>query len=259
VSATNYWFNSKVLIIRFARHLYKWLPARHLAGERRLAMVRLVALLVGLASGIAVPASAQDRPDIEALRNQGYSVRMISPIFSQLVMLSLPKGFTTVFEDTSGSQYTREAVLDGETVERWSQMITVTGAKGLASNPRVTAQSFVEQIAGGFKNACPDTFSAMGLGTLRISGRDAFIALAACGTVASDGGAAHGESALLVAIKGTADYYTIRGAERGPASARPMSFDEAMWKERFDRLGPIKLCPIKRGEAPPYPSCADQK
>jgi hypothetical protein len=220
-------------------------------------MVRLVALLVGLAAGIAVPASAQDK-DIDALRAQGYSVRMISPIFGQLVMLSLPKGFTTVFEDTSGSVYTREAVLDGESVERWSQMITVTGAKGLAANPRVTAQSFLEQIAGGFKNACPDTFSVKGLGALKISGRDAFIALAACGTVASDG-SAHSESALLVAIKGTTDYYTVQWAERGPASARPMSFDEAMWKERFDKLGPIKLCPIKPGEAPPYPSCANRK
>lgn len=221
-------------------------------------MVRLVALLVGLASGIAVPASAQDKAEIEALRNQGYSVRMISPIFSQLVMLSLPKGFTTVFEDTSGSQYTREAVLDGETVERRSQMITVTGAKGLAANSRVTAQSFVEQIAGGFKNACPDTFSTKGLGTLKISGRDAFIALAGCATVASDG-SAHSKSALLIAIKGTADYYTIQWAERGPASARPMSFDEAMWKERFGKLGPIKLCPIKAGEPPPYPSCVNRK
>jgi hypothetical protein len=221
-------------------------------------MVRLVALLVGLASGVAVPASAQDKTDIEALRKQGYSVRMISPIFGQLVMLSLPKDFTTVFEDTSGGQYTREAVLEGETVERWSQMITVTGAKGLASNPRLTAQSFVEQIAGGFKNACPDTFSAKGLGALKISGRDAFMALAACGTVTSDG-SAHSESALLIAIKGAADYYTVQWAERGPASARPMTFDEAMWKERIDRLGPIKLCPIKPREAPPYPSCADQK
>ena len=155
-------------------------------------MVRLVALLVGLALGVAVPASAQDKTDIEALRKQGYSVRMISPIFSQLVMLSLPKGFTTVFEDTSGSQYTREAVLEGESVERWSQMITVTGAKGLASNPRLSAQSFVEQIAGGFKNVCPDTFSAKGLGALKISGRDAYTALAGCGTVSSDG-SAHSE------------------------------------------------------------------
>ena len=105
---------AQFLILRVAPHLYKRLTVDHLAGERRLAMVRLVALLVGLASGVAVPASAQDKTDIEALRKQGYSVRMISPIFSQLVMLSLPKGFTTVFEDTSGSQYTREAVLEGE-------------------------------------------------------------------------------------------------------------------------------------------------
>jgi hypothetical protein len=221
-------------------------------------MVRLVALLVALASCIAVPANAQDEVDIDALREQGYSVRMISPIFSQLVMLSLPKGFTTVFEDTSGNQYTREAVLDGEAAERWSQMITVTGAKGLATNLRVTAQSFVEQIAGGFKNACPDTFSAKGLGSLKISGRDAYIALAGCGTVSADG-SAHSESALLVAIKGAADYYTIQWAERGPVSARPVAFDKAMWKERFNKLSPIKLCPIKPREAPPYPSCVNQK
>jgi hypothetical protein len=149
-------------------------------------------------------------------------------------------------------------VLDGETVEHWLQMITVTGAKGLAANPRVTPQSFIEQIAGGFKNACPDTFSAKGLGALKVSGRDAFIALAGCGTVSSDG-AAHGEAALLIAIKGSADYYTIQWAERGPASARPITYDEAMWKERFTKLGPIKLCPIKSGEPPPYPSCANQK
>ena len=72
-------------------------------------------------------------------------------------------------------------------------------------------------------------------------------------------GGAHSESALLVAIKGTADSYTIQWAERGPASARPMTFDDAMWKERFNKLGPIKLCPIKPGEAAPYPSCVDQK
>jgi hypothetical protein len=221
-------------------------------------MLRLMALLVGLAAGAAVPANAQDKADIEALRDQGYSVRMISPIFGQLVMLSLPKGFTTVFEDTSGNQYTREAVLDGETVEHWSQMITVTGAKGLAANPRVTAQSFVEQIAGGFKNACPDTFSAKGLGALKVSGRDAFIALVGCGTVSADA-AAHSEAALLIAIKGTADYYTIQWAERGPASPRPITYDEAMWKDRFNKLSPIKLCPIKPGEPPPYPSCANQK
>jgi hypothetical protein len=221
-------------------------------------MVRLVALLVGLA-GIAVPAKAQDKAEIEALREQGYSVQMISPIFSQLVMLSLPKGFTTVFENTNDGYYTREAVLYGETVERWSQMVTVTGAKGLAAAPRITAKIWVEQIVAGFKKACPDTFSDKVLGALKVSGaREAFAAWAGCGTESSDG-SPHAESALLIAIKGTADYYTIQWAERGPASARPIAFDEAMWKDRLNKLGPIKLCPIKPGEGAPYPSCTNQK
>jgi hypothetical protein len=221
-------------------------------------MVRLVALLVGLASGIAVPANAQDKADIEALRAQGYSVRMISPIFSQLVMLSLPKGFQTVFENTNGTQYTREAVPDGETVDRWSQMITVTGAKGLAANPRVTPKSFLEQIADGFKKACPATFSAEVFKAFKISGRDAFAALAGCGTVSADGGE-HSEAALLIAIKGTADYYTIQWAERGPASPRPLSLADTKWADRIGMLGPITLCPIKPGEAPPFPSCSGSK
>jgi hypothetical protein len=231
-------------------------------------MRKPAALLVALASCICFSAIAQekgqergrekDNVDIDALREQGYSVKMISPIFSQLVMLSFPKGFTTVFEDTSGKQYTREAVLEGETVDKWTQMITVTGAKGLAANANSTAQSFVEQIAGGFKGACPDSFSAKGLGALKISGREAFAALAGCGSVSSDG-SEHSEAALIIAIKGTVDYYTIQWAERGPASPRPMVFNDATWTDRFNKLSPIKLCPLMPREAPLYPTCVNQK
>ena len=217
-----------------------------------------VPLLVVLMSSLASVAVAQDKPDIDALRAQGYSVKVISPIFSQLVMFSLPKGFTTVFEDSNGQQYMREAVLEGETVERWSQMITVTGAKGLTATPKLTTQLFLERMASGFENACPDSFSAKALGATKISGRDAFMALAGCGTVSS-GGDSHSEAALLIAIKGAADYYTIQWAERGPASAKPMAFNDASWTQRLDQLSPIKVCPLLPREAPLYPSCTNQK
>jgi hypothetical protein len=221
---------------------------------------KLAPLFVALASCVLSSAMAQDgtKVDIDALRAQGYAVKMISPIFSQLVMLSFPKGFKTVFENTTASQHTREAVLTGETVDRWSQMITVTGAKGLASNPDVSAQSFVERIAGGFKSACPDSFSAKSLGARKISGRDAFVIFAGCGTAPSEG-IKHSESALLIAIKGASDYYTIQWAERGPASSRPIVFDDAAWTDRFDKLNPIRICPLMPREAPLYPSCTNQK
>jgi hypothetical protein len=221
---------------------------------------KLAPLFIALASCVLSSAMAQDKTkdDLDALRAQGYSVKMISPIFNQLVMLSLPRGFKTVFENATGNQYTREAVLEGETVDQWSQMITVTGAKGLVANPDVSAQSFVERIVSGFKNACPDTFSAKALGARKISGRDAFVVLAGCGTAPSEG-AKHSESALLMSIKGASDYYTIQWAERGPASSRPIVFDDATWADRFDKLNPIKICRLIPREAPPYPSCVNQK
>src|SRR5262245_53509534 len=85
---------------------------------------------------------------------------VISPIFGQLVSFSMPMTFVAASEKTTAANYIREAVLKGETVNRWTQMITVTGAKGAASNPRVTPETFAGSIAGGFKNACPDTFAA---------------------------------------------------------------------------------------------------
>ena len=203
-------------------------------------------------------ANANDRPpknnEIEALREKGYSVKAISPIFGQLVSFSFPKDFATVFEDVKGSQYIRESVLAGENVKQWSQMITVTGAKGLAANPDVTPQAFANNMAGGFKNACPTSFSGTGLGAFKLGGHDAFAAVISCG-IANPAGDLYSESVLFIAIKGTSDYYTIQWAERSDASTVPIKFDEAKWTDRFKRLAPIKLCPIVPGEQAPYPSC----
>jgi len=221
---------------------------------------RVTLVFVTLASLLCSSAMAEEktRANIDKPREQGSSVQMISPIFSQVVMLSFPKGFKTVSEQTNANHYLREAVLEGETVHRWSQMITVSGTKGIATNPNVTARSWVEGIAAGFKRACPDTFAATGLGATKISGHDAFVALASCGTVQSSA-SKHGETALLVIIQGTADYYSIQWAEREAASSRPMTFDQAEWTDRFNKLGPIKVCPRVSGEAAPYPSCINQK
>ncbi|ARN83563.1 hypothetical protein B1812_10550 [Methylocystis bryophila] len=184
----------------------------------------------------------------------------ISPIFSELVLFSAPGGFGVVFEKTenTGTFYIREMVPKGESAERWSQMITVTGAQGLAANPGVTAQSFLERMADGFKQACPTTFSAKPLGEKRISGHEAFVLLAGCGALQAQG-AAHSEAALLIGVKGAQDYYTIQWAERGAASNEPLDLSGAKWQERLAKLEPIKFCLRKAGEAPPYPSCIAQK
>lgn len=178
----------------------------------------------------------------------------ISPIFSQLVMFSMPGNFLAVAENVTEDRYIREAVINGESVDAWTQMITVTGAKGLAQAEGATAKAFVESIASGFQNACPQTFTLKPLGSSTISEYEAYAAIAGCGTVASSP-SGHGESALLIALKGDDDMYTIQWAERSPGSAEAPTFADDTWTSRREQLDPIRLCAIVDGEAAPYPSC----
>jgi hypothetical protein len=224
-------------------------------------MLRRALAPIGLAICVCASASAQEaRKDKVAEPNNGNAVTQVSPIFGQLLLLGFPRGFKPAFEKTNGNSYIREAVLDGETVDKWTQMVTVTGAKGLAANASVTPELFVTQIAAGFKRACPETLAVKRLGLVQISGvsgQDAFAGLVGCGTVLTSI-TPHSEGALLVAIKGAADYYTIQWAERGPASDR-VDLGDAKWTDRLKALSPIKVCPLVPGEAAPYPSCINQK
>ena len=181
---------------------------------------------------------------------------VISPIFGQLVTFSLPASFVTVFENTKGPSYLREAVPKGETVERWTQMITVTGAKGAAGNPNVSPESAAGALVGGFKSACPETFAAKGFGPTKFGDQDAYVAVATCGRVEASADK-HSEIALIVAVKGSADYYTLQWAERGPAAGRT-AIDEGKWLARLRQLQPIRFCPIVPGEKAPYPSCVNR-
>jgi hypothetical protein len=182
------------------------------------------------------------------------SFTVISPIYGQLVQFSMPSTFVLAFENTNGPSYIREAVLKGETVKAWTQMITVTGAKGLAGNPQVTPESFAVSMAAGFKKACPDTFAVKPFGAVKFGDQDGFVAVVGCGRIETSPDK-HGETALIVAVKGSADYYTIQWAERAPSSADKPAINEAKWQERLSKLKPIRFCPIVPGEAMPYPSC----
>jgi hypothetical protein len=216
----------------------------------------LTTSLVVSALGIflaASPAHAQSPPAPKTAPPASYTV--ISPIFGQLVRFALPSNFAPVaFEKTNGPSYIREAVLKGETVQAWTQMITVTGAKGVAGNPQVTPQSFAVSMAAGFKKACPDTFAVKPFGAQKFGDQDGFVAVVGCGRIETSADK-HGETALIIAVKGSADYYTIQWAERAPSSADKPLIDEAKWQQRLSKLKPIQFCPIVPGEAMPYPSC----
>ncbi|QPF93311.1 hypothetical protein [Bradyrhizobium commune] len=184
------------------------------------------------------------------------SFRVISPIFGQLVSFTMPSHFTAVFENTKGGHYIREAVLKGETPELWTQMITVTGEKGMTLTPGSSPDKFAGSIAGGFRSSCPDSFAAKPFGEMNFGRHEGFVAVIGCGRIDS-GPTRHSETALLITLKGATDYYTIQWAERGDESDEPPVNDER-WQARLRDLSPIDLCPIIAGEAAPYPSCVNK-
>jgi hypothetical protein len=216
----------------------------------------IIALSIFLAPASPAHAQSPAAPKTAAPKTATpASVTVISPIYGQLVRFSMPPTFAAVsFEKTNGPSYIREAVLKGETVDAWTQMITVTGAKGVAGNPQVTPEKFAVSMAAGFKKACPDTFAVKPFGAVKFGDQDGFVAVVGCGRIESSADK-HGETALIIAVKGSADYYTIQWAERAPSSAEKPAIDEAKWKERLGKLKPIQFCPIVPGEAMPYPSC----
>ena len=186
---------------------------------------------------------------------QQKSVQTITPIFGQLVGFTLPAGFNPAdFEKTQGDNYIRESVLKGETVDRWTQMITVTGIKGLASNPDANPRVLAETIAGGFHRACPETFTVNPFGDAKVAGFSGFVAVMRCGSIA-DGASTHSETAIVLTLKGTSDYYTMQWAERGPVATDDLASENSKWLDRLRQLSPIRLCPIVPGERAPYPSC----
>jgi hypothetical protein len=193
----------------------------------------------------------------QAYRGKGSSLASVSPIFSQLVSTSIPMGFQAQasYEATlPGPRYMREFVLEGETENRWTQMITITGAKDLAANPQLTPQKFVESLASGYQKRCPASYSIVGVPTNQISGFETFGAIVSCG-LSPLTGSRTSEAAMILAIKGQKDYYTVQWAERSAPSASPLAIDAGKWTQRFHALSPIKVCPIIPGESSPYPSC----
>src|SRR6202453_3753261 len=183
---------------------------------------------------------------------------IVTPIWSEILVLPLPTGFVGTSARAHNDFYTNEMVLKGENVDRWTQMITQTGRQGLSSRPDVTPEGYLSAIAGGFKRHCPDTFIAKAIGAITISGHDGFVAWASCGSVTTDG-YAHSESTLFICITGAEDYYTVQWSERGVPSSQPIAYDDAKWGERLKKLKAVTTLPRVPALPSPNPSSAVQK
>jgi hypothetical protein len=222
----------------------------------KLALITLQLFLLASLS-LSTPSMASNSINPGDIAKQGKSISAITPVFSQLIMFSYPAGFKLAFQERRSDSYLQEHVPEKESVDKWTQIVTLTGTKDLAKNPAITPQQIMETLASGYQKSCPSTFSTEAFGQFKISGHDTFAALIGCGTVLN--GPPRSEVAMILAIKGVADYYTIQWAERAPALAQRPTLDGEKWFERLKLLNPIKICNRTQNEQAPYPSCINQK
>lgn len=179
----------------------------------------------------------------------GDTVTVVTPIYSQLVAFPTPAGFKADYESEQQGTYILEFVPRSESVTTWSQMVTVTGAAGLAG--QLTVEGFAERLAAGYQNACPQTFAALRLDAPVIKGAvAAFAGYLGCGSTGTQS-----EAMVFVIVQGRSEVYSLQWAERGPALTTPPNPDPALWLTRADALGQMRLCDPVTGEAAPYPSC----
>ena len=130
---------------------------------------------------------------------------IIAPVFAQLVTGPLPEGFVTAREEANATGYLNEAVPKGESAESWTQMITLTGSKGLALGD---AAGFADFLAGGYQQACPESFALAPLKAQAVPGaRDVFAGYLSCGSLP---GKDMSESMVFVVLVGACLLYTSR-------------------------------------------------
>lgn len=205
------------------------------------------------ANGAKAISPSELNRDVEGFRAKGSAVRATIPIFSQILAISFPRGFVPVNEKAGGPVYIQESVPAGETIENWTQMLTIIGAEHAALNPALSIERVVSFNVKAYRRACPGSLAVMDLDA-KFKGLEARAGVVSCGTVRS-AQESQSESMLFVVLKGTEDYYTIQWATSGPASPTALHLQRKEWVHRLQQLEPIKLCPRLAGEGPPYPSC----
>ena len=201
-------------------------------------MRRTAALLACL----ALPAQAQD-----ALQ--------VAPVFSQIVAFPLPEGFAPVLEDANEAGYLNESVLAGESVQDWTQMVTLSGSKGLVSgDPANDAATMAAYLGKLYSDACPEGYAESSFDPPQIVGARAVHAgYLSCASLPDH---PQSESMVFLVLVGAGDIYTLQWAEHAAASATPIPYAPQVWDGRLTLLAATaRLCDPVAGEEPPYPSC----
>lgn len=206
--------------------------------------MKLLSLFILLFSLSTASLLANDWDKQNSIPNGAKNVKMLIPIYSQKVKFNLPNQWKPVFEKAYPTSYIFEMIPQNETLDKWTEMLTVQGLKGMAST--ISLEQSLIFIANLHKKSCKDKVIFKLLEKDKISGFDAQHAIIGCGNSQEN----IGEIAYFIAVKGKDDIYMFHKAMRGnafPYTNPPLTKENS--KSFISDFLPIRLCK-KEGKTP---------
>lgn len=131
-----------------------------------------------------------------------------TPAAAERLEQASPAGFVSAFRNAANGSSVEEWVPRGETVQRWTRMITVQRFAGVAE--RASAADYVQTVAEGLPDSCPGA-QVGAIGRLVISGQPAARVRVDCPRNPST---SLPETFFLLAIAGQSDMHVAQVAFR---------------------------------------------
>jgi len=158
-----------------------------------------------------------------------------SSLVDENLLFAPPKGFQIGYQSRHGNNSITELIPSGQTVDDWTQMLTVEIFRGAT----VDAPDFLGRVGGRYRGDCPNT-TAQGIVTGHVNGYEVSMLLLRCPLNPHTG---KPETTAFRAIKGADALYLVQHAWRAVPSDQTL--DEAM-----HALAKVTVCDTRTPEHP---------
>jgi hypothetical protein len=157
----------------------------------------------------------------------------------EILLVTIPQGFKLGFKDSKNGLIMQEFVPASETVENWTEMVTV---QVFLSQKNLEPSQFFVLMQKQWAGACKGS-SATPVATGKVNGYDAASILLRCPLLASTG---KPETTILKAIKGNDSFYVVQRAVRSvPTPERLETMKKYIESVSVcDSRLPARACPI---------------
>lgn len=195
----------------------------------------LVALLAAVPAAAVDPGETAAQPMAQMMRKlwasqQVDAVATVQRVWTRTVGFDLPRPFVPAYRAQSGGSFIMEYVPDGETVQAWTRMITISGSLG-AGAARIDDTTLASALFN--RRACTD-WRYRDLGATRQPVLPYRTLVIGCGA----DGAADSERGAMAFFRDAENSWTVQYAVRGAATR---GF-EAGAAARIARLKPLLTC-----------------